>query len=316
MTDKDIKIHTVDIELVGSCNYRCKMCPHTDPGRESDFLKSLPWSVFTDIIDEAIQYGLKTVRLHGSGEPTLYRRLPDAVDYCKRQGLAVLVTTNGSRLDDRLSQDLVRTGLDQLTVSATGYDRDTYERWMGTDLFDQVRDQVRYYVSISDRVCNLYHLIIDPGNMQNEIQAYHTNWIDYTGARYEIWQMHNWSGNYQTVKFDRRTDQQRSCGRMFQPVLEVRAGGLNGHYGAVVACCMALGSDSAAVLGHLDDNSIADIWLGTKYQELRHLHATGQWNQLSYCQGCDQLYDRPESLVATNLHDRAYNKIKSVSSHA
>lgn len=306
-------LETVDIELVGSCNYRCRMCPHANPeGRDQDFLKVLPWHVFEKIITEALDLGLRTVRLHGSGEPTLYRHLPRAVDYCVSRGLKTLVTTNGSRLTEDLSRDLVSAGLDQLTVSATGYDQKTYHQWMGTDLFYQVREQVRYYVDIAPKVCNLYHLIINPDQIDYEVAQYQSNWIEYTQARYEIWHMHNWSGNFTGARFHRTKIQQRSCGRMFQPVLEVRAGGIDKHYGAVVACCMVLGNDRQAVLGHLDTDSIQDIWNNELYRDLRTRHANGQWNDIPYCRGCDQLYDRPEVLVATNLNQRYYNEIKRI----
>lgn len=307
----DSLIKMVDIELVGGCNYRCRMCPHTDPGRETDFIKALPWTVFQSVIDQCLELGLRSVRLHGSGEPTLCRYLPEAVAYCKQHGLQTLVTTNGARLDSMLSDQLILAGLDHLTISATGYDQATYLQWMGTDNYDLVRDNVRYYVSRSDRGrCNTYHLIIDPQQTDQELQLYQENWQHYTGAGIEVWQMHNWSGNWQQVRFDRARGAQRSCGRMFEPVLEVRAGGLDGHYGAVVACCMVLGADSRAVLGHADADSIQDIWNGSAYQRLRSAHSRGQWNDIDYCRGCDQLYENSEVLVYTDVIGRSYGRPK------
>lgn len=302
-------IEMLDIELVGGCNYRCRMCPHSDPGRESDFIKALPWETFTSIIDQCLAMGLRSVRLHGSGEPTLCRYLPEAVAYCCERGLRTLITTNGARLTESLSQDLMRAGLNQLTVSATGYDRATYQTWMGTDGFESVRENVRYYRDLGSAV-NTYHLIIDPRDQQREVELYRANWQDYTGAGIEIWQMHNWSGNYQQVRFQRQRGAQRSCGRMFRPVLEVRAGGLDGHHGAVVACCMVLGNDSAAVLGHADTDAIQDIWNNQRYQQLRSAHQEGRWNDISYCQGCDQLYENSEVLVYTDLEDRVVGRPK------
>lgn len=300
----------IDLELSGSCNYRCRMCPHTAPGRESEFLKSLPWATFTKIIDEAADIGVESIRLHGSGEPTLYKRLVDAVAYCSQRGLRTLITTNGARLNSEMNQQLIDVGLTELTVSAIGYDRETYQRWMSEDNFELIRARVQDFVRRGG-ACNLYHLVLDPNNAAQEVELYRRNWSDYTGATCEIWQMHNWSGNYQQVKFSRTAETQRSCGRMFNPVLEVRAGGLDGHYGAVVACCMILGNDSAAVLGHLDVDSIQSIWTNAKYQQLRDLHLQGRWNEISYCQGCDQLYDRPDSLIYSN-RPRQYNQIKFV----
>lgn len=301
----------VDIELVGSCNYRCRMCPHTDPGRDSDFLKVLPWNLFTNIIDQCCDLGLKHVRLHGSGEPSLYKRLPDAVEYCSSRGLTTLITTNGYRLNQEVADKLINAGVSKITISATGYDSATYHHWMGVDHYYKVRENVKYLVEQHVNV-SLYHLIIDPEQIDFETVQYRNNWEQYTGAQIEIWQMHNWSGNYKQPKLIRHSNHQRSCGRMFKPVLEVRAGGIDDHYGAVVACCMVLGNDRSAVLGHLDCESVSNIWYGERYQQLRDAHASGQWNQIDYCKNCDQLYDYPESLIYSSVPNRTYNQIKFI----
>ena len=95
-------------------------------------------------------------------------------------------------------------------------------------------------------------------------------------------------------------------------MLEVRAGGLGKHNAAVVACCMTLGDDANATLGHLDDNSISDVIESDEYKHLRESHASGNWNDIDYCKGCDQLYETPESLVWSNIEGREYNQSKMV----
>ena len=70
-----IEIKQLDMELNGGCNYKCPMCPQAT-GREKDFLRKLPFDVFKNVVDDAMQYGLDTVSLHGSGEPTLNRDMP------------------------------------------------------------------------------------------------------------------------------------------------------------------------------------------------------------------------------------------------
>ena len=130
---------------------------------------------------------------------------------------------------------------------------------------------------------HLYHLVTDVAREQQEVAAYRSNWIDYTGAFAEIWLMHNWSGGYETpyARHEMVPDPTpRSCGRPFSELLQVRAGGLDGHNAAVVACCMVLGKDGAAVLGHLDDQSIADVVSGEAYEALRAAHRDGRFRIL------------------------------------
>ena len=55
-----IRVTQLDLELNGGCNYKCEMCPQTE-GREKSFLKKLPSSVLSKILDDALQYGVEFV---------------------------------------------------------------------------------------------------------------------------------------------------------------------------------------------------------------------------------------------------------------
>jgi hypothetical protein len=317
----DIVIRQLDLELHGSCNYKCEMCPQAE-GREAQFLTKLPYELFTKIIDDATQYGLESVSLHGSGEPTLHPRMSDMARYVKERDLHCVSFTNGLRLDEALARELIATGIDVLRISCIGYDRPSYKRWMSRDAYERVRENVRRFVELNEELggrtqVHMYHLVTDVDRRDEEIAAYQENWAAYTGAMAEVWLMHNWSGTYEEgVPYHRlqirRRAEQRSCGRPFSPTLEVRAGGLDGHKGAVVACCMVLGRDSEAVLGHLDTQTIAEVVSGAAYEELRSAHSEGRFSDISYCDGCDQLYDVPESLVWSNIPGRAYGVSKIV----
>lgn len=317
-----IEIKQLDMELNGGCNYACPMCPQAH-GRERDFLKKLPFDVFTKVVDDAMQYGLDTVSLHGSGEPTLNRDMPDYVKYVKDKGLRCVSFTNGRRLDADMSRRLIEAGIDVLRISCIGYDRPSYAHWMSEDAFEAVRENVRRFVTMNAETggrseVHLYHLVTDLARKDEEIALYRRNWIDYTGALGEIWLMHNWAGSDIELGYHREAivatgDTRRSCGRPFSPLLQVRAGGLDGHRAGVVACCMVLGKDSSAVLGHLDTQSIREVVEGARYEALRAAHREKRFDDIDYCRGCDQLYDLPESLVWSNIPGRVYGQSKVVS---
>jgi hypothetical protein len=190
------------------------------------------------------------------------------------------------------------------------------------DTFQEVRDNVKRFVELNQEMAgtsevHIHHLVTDIENKDQEIIDYQQNWSDYTGAKSEIWLMHNWAGSEIELGYHRESmvatlDNRRSCGRPFSPLLQVRAGGLDGHTAAVVACCMVLGKDSEGVLGHLDTNTIADVISSEAYTTLRDAHTEKRFNDISYCANCDQLYDVPESLVWTNIDGREYGQSKVV----
>jgi sulfatase maturation enzyme AslB (radical SAM superfamily) len=316
-----IIIKQLDLELNGGCNYSCPMCPQAT-GREKNFLKKLPFAVFEKVLDDAMQYGLDTVSLHGSGEPTLNADMPDFVAAVKARGVRCMSFTNGYRLDEKLSRRLIEAGIDVLRISAIGYDRQSYAHWMSMDALDRVRENVRRFVELNQQMggtsqVHVHHLVTDIAQKEKEIALYRKNWGEFTGAMSEIWLMHNWAGSEIELGYHRDAmiatrAMRRSCGRPFSPLLQVRAGGLDGHTGAVVACCMVLGKDSQGVLGHLDTQSIAEVVRGNAYEDLRTAHREGRFDDISYCTDCDQLLDVTESLVWSDIPGRSYGQSKVV----
>lgn len=309
----------LDMELVGGCNYACVMCPHGINGREQDFKKALPYDIFTKIVDDAVNCGVEGISLHGSGEPTLCRWLPDAVQYIKNKDrkIKIMIITNGLRLTEDLSNRLIDAELDLLRISVIGYNAEKYKKYMAHDGFDIVKRNAETYKNIlvmknAPGELHSYHTITDQNSIDFEVSEYQKNWIDPVGSLAEIWLLHNWAGSFSGGP-ERTRSAKRTCGRMFKPMLQVRAGANGkGRYGSVAPCCMVLGQDSKAELGTLDTQTISEVMGGDPMKHLRNMHAEGRWDEIDYCKGCDQLYDVPESLVWTNIQDRKYNHSKLI----
>lgn len=316
-TPDNLKIEVLDMELHGSCNYRCTFCPQSQ-GREKEFVKRLPIETFKKTVDDAMQYGLKTVTLHGSGEPTLHPQFPDFVREVKSRGLTCISFTNGLKLTEKLSEKLIDAGIDVLRLSCIGYNKKTYESSMVRGDYDLVRENARRFAETAmgtSSEMHMNHLIIDNKKVEHEVLMYKKNWGDYTGALQEIWMMHNWSGSDKIeIGYERETRERRSCGRPNAPLLQVRAGGLNGESAAVVACCMVLGKDSEGVLGHLSNQTISEVVSGKLYTELRAAHDQHRFDDIDYCRNCDQLFDTPEALVWCNIPGREYQQSKNLPS--
>lgn len=302
-----VEIKHASIEINGGCNYACPMCPQAT-GREKEFLKKLPMDTYRNIVAQLAEIGCKEINLQGSGEPLLNRDIDSYIRYAFAKGIDCNIVTNGYNLDSVMGAKLIDAGLKNIRVSVIGYDKPTYKKWMSKDAFSDVymnvhrfmQQAVGTYTSISS-----YHLIL---NSEKDVESYKKNWIDPLGIKAEIWGMHNWAGQYDAPT--RQTENRRSCGRPFAPYLNVRAGGIDGQHAAVVPCCYVLGQDSKAVLGHLDTQSIEEVWDGYLYGQLRRAHEDKDFDRIDYCKNCDQLYDSPESLVWTNIKGKEYGQHK------
>ena len=150
-----------------------------------------------------------------------------------------------------------------------------------------------------------YHLITNNEEIETELEKY-KKIVNDLGVKTEIWKMHNWSGVQDISGIGERKGAVKTCGRPFSPDVVIRAGGLDGKKGAVHPCCQVLGRDTEAVLGHMEDNTIEEIWNGELYSQLRDQHTSG--NYPDFCKDCDFLIDDPEVLVYTN-HERDLMKM-------
>jgi hypothetical protein len=80
------------------------------------------------ILDEASNAKVvKTVLFHVMGEPTLHPHLIDIVEYATDKGIETCLTTNGSRLDEKMLADLINAGICRIIISLQTPDERTFE---------------------------------------------------------------------------------------------------------------------------------------------------------------------------------------------
>jgi MoaA/NifB/PqqE/SkfB family radical SAM enzyme len=118
----------VQIEPVGQCNLRCRMCPiqFREDGPPFGPPAFMTFETFTALMD-----GLPTLRelhLQGLGEPLMHPRFFDMVSYAAARGVTVTTNSNLLLLNSRRAERAVSCGLSRMYVSIDGATEQTYER--------------------------------------------------------------------------------------------------------------------------------------------------------------------------------------------
>jgi MoaA/NifB/PqqE/SkfB family radical SAM enzyme len=117
----------VQIEPVGQCNLRCRMCPislrpesaHGHPAALMEF------SLFESLIE---QFGpVEELHLQGLGEPLMHPRFFDMVSHAARRGIRVSTNTNMTLMTEKRAAECVASGLHTLHASLDGAQAGTYE---------------------------------------------------------------------------------------------------------------------------------------------------------------------------------------------
>ncbi|HYC43452.1 MAG TPA: radical SAM protein [Noviherbaspirillum sp.] len=142
----------VQIEPVGQCNLRCRMCPiqfrgEGGPGQPRAYMDM---DVFRRLVD---QFPTMTeLQLQGLGEPLLHLHFFDMVRYAAQRGIRVSTNTNLTVLTEERAEECVRSGLHTMHISLDGATAETYQAIRVRARFERVLRNLRRLVQAKIRL--------------------------------------------------------------------------------------------------------------------------------------------------------------------
>jgi MoaA/NifB/PqqE/SkfB family radical SAM enzyme len=142
----------LQIEPVGQCNLRCRMCPiqfRTD-GPPHGPPAFMDFDTFARLVVEFP--ALEHLQLQGLGEPMMHPRFFDMVEFAARRGIRVSTNTNLTLLSPRRAERCVTSGLAELHASLDGATPETYELIRVRAKFDRVLTNLRGLVAAKWRL--------------------------------------------------------------------------------------------------------------------------------------------------------------------
>jgi radical SAM protein with 4Fe4S-binding SPASM domain len=254
----DFPLH-VDLEASFRCNLECPMCfrPHLANQEHGD----MDFELFSHAIKECADHDLYSIRVSWRGECTLNPRLTDMIAFAKEAGIKeVSFITNGSRITEEFSRELVRTGLDYVAISVDGLEHH----------YNRIRTPLTYR-EITEKITALYRIKEEGGGFPLvKIQGIWPCIEEDPAGFYDHFEpitdnisfdaLHDYSETYV------EQDDDFTCQYPWQRISVA--------YDGTVPSCIS-DWDAANILGTLQTQSIRDIWLGKAMQDLRHSHVSG-----------------------------------------
>lgn len=296
------------------CNLGCPFCPYTDGN--SDLRKYyrdrkgdlLPFSLFKKIADEAAPYRA-FIRCTGGGEPTLHPQLFDMIEYAKKVGARVWLTTNGTLLgphEPKTKKNLDRLidcECDVIEFSVDASDAATYdivrppksgskahpERW------NHLVEGIRYAIDRRNRQQSKTRIIcsaIMHEHIEGKVEALTNFWMEQVGIDELIKRKYlTWDDNT-TLNLDKSADPilyahihddsrppLKPCVWPFER-LNIDT------LGQVALCGQDISFKTAEQFGNANDVSIKDIWQGAAFKKYREMHLSGRGESISPCSNC------------------------------
>ena len=127
----------LEIDPFDACNANCFFCNSKDIRHGA----ALPWDRLHRLLEDALPRGLRSIRLSGGGEPTLYPQFIEILHWLTAHRIELdNMTSNGLRLSGQIAETLARTPPTYLMISLNYATPASYTRGMGLDSsrFEQV----------------------------------------------------------------------------------------------------------------------------------------------------------------------------------
>lgn len=269
------------LELTNACNYRCAMCPsRLQPGRTRGMMEP---ALFRRIIDQAAERLPVALVPFFRGESLLHPELVGLLAYAKARGLGpIQLVTNGLLLEEPLALALLDLGLDFISFSLDTVRPEEYDRIRPGGDFARVMANVERFIALRDRGGRATEVQVSATRTSHnaasidDFVAYWRDRADRTRVYYE----HSADGRPGSLDCPEvpRDMVRRPCRKPYTDMVVY-------HDGKVAACNHDWFRPEP--LGDLARQSVAEVWRGPAYADLRAQHEDPETMTDATCLGCD-----------------------------
>jgi len=153
----------VYIDISSYCNHKCIFCSNSD----SRTVKSiLSLDKFKKVLLNIMNHvEIKELGLYGKGEPFLNKDILEFIRYAKNKKIDyVFITTNGTLLNEKISYEILNSGLDSIKFSINALDKKEYFKIHGKDEFEKVLDNLCHIVQLKKTIFSKVKILISTIN--------------------------------------------------------------------------------------------------------------------------------------------------------
>jgi radical SAM protein with 4Fe4S-binding SPASM domain len=271
------------IEPTNHCNLQCIVCPNKQlKKKEKGYMD---FSLFKKIIDEASTFAVEA-NLHHRGESLLHPEIIPMTQYARQKNLITKLHTNATLLDEEMSSKVIESGLDCLTFSFDGYDKDTYENIRVKGNFEETLSNMTRFLEIkkalaSKKPFTTLELIDFSNSSQKNDRLQRKDFLNrfkgFPLDEVKIKKMHNWAGR---IPENQTLETFSPCTFLWYALVIF-------WDGSVLPCPQDFFGSN--VLGNVQNSSLAETWNNEKMLDLRNKMSRREISGLKTCEDCDRL---------------------------
>lgn len=271
------------LETTNQCNLRCTVCPNA-----KDTLSrrgNMDLSLYESIVNQ-LAGKVNDLNLSHRGEPLFHPELETMIHMASERNMATRIHTNATLLDAPRAQSLLKSGPDLVSFSFDGYDKETYESVRIGGQFDEVFENIRYFLSEKKRLglTKPYSVmqIIEPSDVSGQylekLARFGTTVRELGLDKFYVKKSHNWAGNapgsYSLSK------QYVICTFLYYSMTILWNG---------IVCPCPQDWYGTLYLGDLNEQTIEEVWNGVRYRDMRRRVAEQDFSGC-LCECCDRVF--------------------------
>lgn len=249
----------------------------------------MDYDLFCELANEATGK-VQQFNLFHRGESLLHPKIPDMIGYTERRGIRTRINTNGTLLNPDLGRELIDSGLDMLSLSFDGYDREMYEANRINADFEKVLGNILKFLTIKKNLksakpfvtielmeLSSYDKEIIKQKRQNFLQKFEGLPLD----KFVIRHPHNWGGLVEAKDGDKQEVQKRiPCPLLWHALIVF-------WNGKALPCPQDFFGQLE--LGDVNEQTLMEIWNGEKLKELRRAMSDPSSLDRHPCLECDRI---------------------------
>ena len=289
---RDLIPWEVYVQVSRRCNLRCAMCGHEVWKTNSGFME---WPVFDRVLEQCSANSIKKINiLAGQGEPFLHPHIFEMLEKAIAAGFEVHIVTNGTPLTPDRILRLGKLGLASLQFSFAGWDKESYENtYVGAKFERTLANLLGLQEATRGTNTDFFVKAVVTDSNWAEVSRRTRDFLTTQGVE-KIFTVaaNNFGGNVKLGQHNERHDvwslkhldhHRRMPCRVFLTAIGVFCDG-------TVTACGCYDSNAELKIGHIMEQSLAEIRRGDEFRRLLAAPRSGNLDGVKMCAKCDDVF--------------------------
>jgi len=299
----ELSMPTISIETTNICNANCVFCAYQFQSRPKGVMQD---SVFVKVIDEFSDLGGGELSFTPTvGDPLVDPSLVERIKYARSKPNIhkIFMYTNMISLDLIGVNELIKSGINSIMVSTSGFDAEMYKRVYRSAKYKQMLSNVKKFAQANNDAGRPVDFQVDmrvdrPISQVLGYPDYHEVECLIGSEKMGVkFRYDNWSGLIEPGALTGNMKLRRAIPKKRSPCSELYSGPMVYWDGRVGACGCRDINASELIIGDVRDTHLGEIWFGDAIEQLRREFVTDSIKPI--CRSCTHY----NSVAVTLLHE-------------